>query len=256
MSDARPRRALRRFLLRRRRLRDRLRHLPPGARRRVRQLGRLRQRREQHGRPRPRPDAAPVDVDGHGSRPLDPADLDELRAQLRARRAQPARLSPPQSAAARGQRRRSSTSSPAGCCAPPGPRAPSRPCPSGRRFAALLFAVHPLRVESVVWVTERKDVLCGFFFMLAVLAYLRAAEGGDAPAGLDVRIARRHRGRAPVEGGRDAAARRAPAPRRLPAPARAGPRLAALPRREAPVGRGRGRRRPSSPSGWCSRAPG
>jgi len=45
----------------------------------------------------------------------------------------------------------------------------------GAGFAALLFAVHPLRVESVVWVTERKDVLCGFFFMMAVLAYLRAA---------------------------------------------------------------------------------
>jgi len=48
----------------------------------------------------------------------------------------------------------------------------------GAGFAALLFAVHPLRVESVVWVTERKDVLCGFFFMLAVLAYLRAATNG------------------------------------------------------------------------------
>jgi protein O-mannosyl-transferase len=45
----------------------------------------------------------------------------------------------------------------------------------GAGFAALLFAVHPLRVESVVWVSERKDVLCGFFFMLAVLAYLSAA---------------------------------------------------------------------------------
>ena len=45
----------------------------------------------------------------------------------------------------------------------------------GAGFAALLFAVHPLRVESVVWVSERKDVLCGLFFMLAVLAYLRAA---------------------------------------------------------------------------------
>ncbi len=47
----------------------------------------------------------------------------------------------------------------------------------GAACAALLFAVHPLRVESVVWVTERKDVLCGLFFMLAVLAYLRAVEG-------------------------------------------------------------------------------
>ena len=54
----------------------------------------------------------------------------------------------------------------------------------GAGFAALLFAVHPLRVESVVWVTERKDVLCGFFFMLAVLAYLRAAaEGGTLRRG-------------------------------------------------------------------------
>jgi len=47
----------------------------------------------------------------------------------------------------------------------------------GAGFAALLFAVHPLRVESVVWVTERKDVLCGLFFMLAIIAYLRAVEG-------------------------------------------------------------------------------
>jgi tetratricopeptide (TPR) repeat protein len=53
----------------------------------------------------------------------------------------------------------------------------------GAGFAALLFAVHPLRVESVVWVTERKDVLCGFFFMLAVLAYLRAAEGATLRRG-------------------------------------------------------------------------
>jgi len=47
----------------------------------------------------------------------------------------------------------------------------------GAVCAALLFAVHPLRVESVVWVTERKDVLCGLFFMLAVLAYLNAVDG-------------------------------------------------------------------------------
>ena len=42
--------------------------------------------------------------------------------------------------------------------------------------AALLFAVHPLRVESVAWVTERRDVLCGVFFLLAVVCYLRAVE--------------------------------------------------------------------------------
>ncbi len=36
---------------------------------------------------------------------------------------------------------------------------------------ALLFAVHPLRVESVAWVTERKDVLSAFFGFLALWAY-------------------------------------------------------------------------------------
>jgi len=49
----------------------------------------------------------------------------------------------------------------------------------GAAFAALVFAVHPLRVESVVWITERKDVLCGLFFLTAVLAYLKAVDGGE-----------------------------------------------------------------------------
>ncbi len=39
--------------------------------------------------------------------------------------------------------------------------------------AALLFGVHPLRVESVVWITERKDVLSTLFFLTALLCYLR-----------------------------------------------------------------------------------
>ena len=39
-------------------------------------------------------------------------------------------------------------------------------------FVAVVFAVHPLRVESVAWVAERKDVLSGLFFMLTLWAYL------------------------------------------------------------------------------------
>lgn len=42
-------------------------------------------------------------------------------------------------------------------------------------FVAALFAIHPLRVESVAWVAERKDVLSGVFFMLTLLAYARYA---------------------------------------------------------------------------------
>lgn len=43
-------------------------------------------------------------------------------------------------------------------------------------LVAALFALHPLRVESVAWVSELKDVLSGLFFMLALLAYARWAE--------------------------------------------------------------------------------
>jgi protein O-mannosyl-transferase len=49
----------------------------------------------------------------------------------------------------------------------------------GAAVSALVFALHPLRAESVAWVTERRDVLSGCFFLLTILCYLRArdAEG-------------------------------------------------------------------------------
>ena len=43
-------------------------------------------------------------------------------------------------------------------------------------LAAALFAWHPLRVESVAWIAERKDVLSGTFFLLTIWAYLEYAE--------------------------------------------------------------------------------
>jgi len=52
----------------------------------------------------------------------------------------------------------------------------------GAVAAALLFSLHPLRVESVAWATERRDVLMGFWAFLSVLAYLRAVERGRVGA--------------------------------------------------------------------------
>ena len=60
----------------------------------------------------------------------------------------------------------------------------------------LLFGIHPVHVESVAWVSERKDLLCALFFLLSILSYVKYAkdqgsgsrwqrsEGGNAKAGL------------------------------------------------------------------------
>jgi tetratricopeptide (TPR) repeat protein len=47
-------------------------------------------------------------------------------------------------------------------------------------FVAAIFAIHPMRVESVAWVAERKDVLSAVFFMLTVGAYARYAQAPNA----------------------------------------------------------------------------
>ncbi|MFL6516366.1 MAG: tetratricopeptide repeat protein [Chthoniobacterales bacterium] len=49
-------------------------------------------------------------------------------------------------------------------------------------FVAAVFAVHPLHVESVAWISERKDVLSGLFFMLTLMTYGRYAQKQDAAA--------------------------------------------------------------------------
>ena len=54
-------------------------------------------------------------------------------------------------------------------------------------FVALLFGLHPMHVESVAWVSERKDVLSGLFFLLTLLAYTRY---GQSMASGEWRVAR------------------------------------------------------------------
>lgn len=61
----------------------------------------------------------------------------------------------------------------------PGSFACQRGLPLAAAVATLLYAIHPLRVESVAWVSERRDVLSLFFLMAALWAYLRSATPGE-----------------------------------------------------------------------------
>jgi len=45
-------------------------------------------------------------------------------------------------------------------------------------FLVLIFAVHPQRIESVVWIAERKDVMSGFFYFACLLAWLKSYKQG------------------------------------------------------------------------------
>jgi len=47
-------------------------------------------------------------------------------------------------------------------------------------LGALVFSIHPLRVESVAWATERRDVLSGFFYLATLYFYLQMATGVKA----------------------------------------------------------------------------
>ncbi len=67
-----------------------------------------------------------------------------------------------------------------------GVRAGERLCGAG--FIGLVFAIHPLQVESVAWMSERKNVLCGFFMLASLCAYLTADKPRIMTAGATQRI--------------------------------------------------------------------
>jgi Flp pilus assembly protein TadD len=54
----------------------------------------------------------------------------------------------------------------------------SRPIAAGAMLAALVWGLHPLRAEPVAWASARRDLLCGLFYLLAALAYLRGVATG------------------------------------------------------------------------------
>ena len=56
----------------------------------------------------------------------------------------------------------------------------------GAAVAALLFALHPVNVESVAWITQRKNLVALLFFLLSIYAFVRAEEGARSAYGLSL----------------------------------------------------------------------
>jgi Flp pilus assembly protein TadD len=67
------------------------------------------------------------------------------------------------------------------CCRPGGEPEDSKVCTLGAGLAVALFAVHPLRTEVVAWASCQTYLPCALFYMLAILAYLRAVRERPGP---------------------------------------------------------------------------
>ena len=64
-------------------------------------------------------------------------------------------------------------------------------------IVAAFFALHPLRVESVAWISERKDVLSAFFFLLTIWAYVRYVQVQSLESRVQPAATARQRGESP-----------------------------------------------------------